>query len=297
MSYQLAKLSPRIADHFLVVGCGDVVESQLEVKIENLFDACTWAIQPSIIDRYPREEREDVSFPQGIALFCFPNGLTVSKVEKAPSFHSFVHTSEEGSRILGCCLTFYEKLTAAQIKSIKLCLNPDTTENSFENDKFRTYIEGYYLPKCMCITSNWPFVTAFKSVLCELFRITLSPSSIPLERYICNFIDDVPSPPAGIVDITFYLGEKDITFKCPPANQPNVWTGLPVYSLFECLSPENVILLFSAVLVERQIVFVSSQYTLLTACSETIASLIYPFTWSHVYVPILPRTLMGLSFR
>jgi hypothetical protein len=53
-------------------------------------------------------------------------------------------------------------------------------------------------------------------------------SDIPLERVICNFIDEVPSPPAGRVDITYYLGEADqskaISFRCPPSNQPNVWS-------------------------------------------------------------------------
>lgn len=73
-----------------------------------------------------------------------------------------------------------------------------------------------------------------------------------------------------------------------------VWIGLPLQPLFECLEPENIALLLSAVLAERQIVFLSSQYSLLTACAEAITSLIYPLTWSHVYIPILPRQLIGM---
>lgn len=34
--------------------------------------------------------------------------------------------------------------------------------------------------------------------------------TIPIERYICNFIDDVPAPVAGKVDVTYYLGEVSI---------------------------------------------------------------------------------------
>ena len=38
---------------------------------------------------------------------------------------------------------------------------------------------------------------------------------------------------------------------------------------------------------------VSSQYNLLTTCAEAITSLIYPLTWTHAYIPILPRQLLG----
>jgi hypothetical protein len=52
--------------------------------------------------------------------------------------------------------------------------------------------------------------------------------------------------------------------------------------------------LFALVLTERQIVFVSSQYSLLTSCAEAITSLIYPLSWTHAYIPILPRQLLGV---
>eukprot|EP00981_Chlorochromonas_danica_P003397 scaffold651_cov174-Ochromonas_danica.AAC.6 len=41
-------------------------------------------------------------------------------------------------------------------------------------------------------------------------------NAIPMERYICNFIDDVPAPPAGKIDIIYYMNEEAITFQCPP---------------------------------------------------------------------------------
>lgn len=98
---------------------------------------------------------------------------------------------------------------------------------------------------------------------------------IPIERYICNFINDVPAPPAGRIDVTYFIGDgKDsgISFRCPASNQSNVWSGMPHFPLFECLSPENILNLFALVLVERQVLFVSSQYSLLTPSAEAIIS-------------------------
>ena len=92
------------------------------------------------------------------------------------------------------------------------------------------------------------------------------------------------------------MGDLTVSFRCPPVNTPHVWNNFQVDPLFECMELRNVLLVFSAALVERQIVFVSSQYSLLTICAEVITSLIYPLRWSHVYIPILPKVLLGNCF-
>ena len=69
---------------------------------------------------------------------------------------------------------------------------------------------------------------------------------------------------------------------------------MPLYPLFECLSPENILHLFALIVTERQILFISSQYSLLTIAAEAATSLLYPLQWSHAYIPILPRMLIGM---
>lgn len=118
-------------------------------------------------------------------------------------FHSFVHTSDDGSHILGCCLTVYEPITTEQLKSLK---NSNLIGDIENIDDVRLY-----LPKCICIISTWPFVPAFKKFLLSLHVISTSESKIPIERYICNIIDDVPAPPtAGNVDILYYINDTAV---------------------------------------------------------------------------------------
>lgn len=280
MNHQLnPHLSKRVADYFAIVGAGD----------EFIYsDTHNLVLSAEVTDRYPLIDRHDVAFPDGIALFCFPDGIQVCNILKSPRFYSFVHTSERGAHILGCCLIFYEPMTEAEIVSAR----KQSEKYGLAEDELS--LGQCFIPRCLCIISHYPFITSFKRVLCQIYRISLTPSAIPIERYICNFIDDVPAPPAGLVDITFYLGDSAITFQCPPANQPYAWLGVSISPLFECLQPENILLLLSVVLVERQIVFVSSQYSLLTSCADAITSLLYPLSWSHVYIPILPRCLLGV---
>ena len=47
--------------------------------------------------------------------------------------------------------------------------------------------------------------------------------------------------------------------------------------------PENLVLLYSAALAEKQIVFLSSQLTLLTAAAEVLVALLYPMHWCYTY--------------
>ena len=61
--------------------------------------------------------------------------------------------------------------------------------------------------------------------------------------------------------------------------------------LFESLSIENVLLLFSAALQEQKIIFHSSNYTTLAHVCESLKALLFPLEWSHVYMPTLPNSM------
>ena len=63
-----------------------------------------------------------------------------------------------------------------------------------------------YAPKCLCLLSTWPHFGPFREWLLNLYRISLSPFQIPLERYIGNFLLEVPTPSPGRVEVR---GAKD----------------------------------------------------------------------------------------
>ena len=42
---------------------------------------------------------------------------------------------------------------------------------------------------------------------------------------------------------------------------------------------------------ERKVLLLSNQYSILTVCAEVLCSLLFPMQWSHLYVPLLPRFL------
>jgi hypothetical protein len=285
MKFDTALRSSKVADYYFVVG----TENEFIIKYEgSTIEVCSFAC--SIIDRYPIQDKIDFPLLNGMHVFCMPKGLMLSNTHRRPTFHSFVPTSDRGDRKLGSCLTFYEPMTCKQLESFtEFVKSYCTSEQQADILKRR-----WWVPKCICLLSLWPFVYSFKQVLCQIFLMTFEPNSIPLERLICNFIDDVPAPPVGRVDITYYLGSSTISFRCPPLNQPHAWLGLPVNPLFECLNLQNIIALFSAVVSERHILYISSQYSLLTYCIEAITSFLWPLQWASTYIPILPLEYIGI---
>jgi hypothetical protein len=174
MNHQVKqRLTKRVADYFVVVGGGDVFQLVTEEETTNKRDKEKQLLhisyQADIIDRYPLEDRPDFALPDGIQLFCLPNGLEIS-LPCSPSFHSFVHTSENGSHILGCCLTIYEPLTEQQIDSINA--------NDIDGTSLSKFKSGakLFAPLCLCLISHWPFVQSFKAFLCGLYRMSLTRS-------------------------------------------------------------------------------------------------------------------------
>lgn len=195
--------SPRVADYFVVVGTTDELKPLVSENEPIIPPTCLSSdgkklsiqFEPSITDQYPLVESRGSPFPSGVPLFCYPNALEIYTESRSPSFFSFVQTSESGAHILGCCLMLYEPITdgarEALVKAYESCE---------DKEGFAAVMKGRLLvPKCLCVISTWPFIDAFKKILCQLYRISLSPSVVPLERYICNFLDDIPAPPPGRV--------------------------------------------------------------------------------------------------
>ena len=130
----------------------------------------------------------------------------------------------QGLHIYGNCLTFYEDLNADQKQQLQQLSQKHPEMSSFDVNSMRKI----YQPKCLCLVSHWPFMSSFRKWLTQLYRMSLTPSSTPLERFICNFLNEVPAPPQGRVEVHYILADQVISFKRPPANNPTMWSGIPI---------------------------------------------------------------------
>jgi myotubularin-related protein 5/13 len=79
----------------------------------------------------------------------------------------------------------------------------------------------------------------------------------------------------------------------PPEGLP--FLDVPLRVLFSALSIDQILLVFRGLLLEERTFLISSSKTVLTYAAEAISALLYPFKWSNIYAPVLPRHLLDFT--
>lgn len=118
-----------------------------------------------------------------------------------PTFFPFILTDDQGTRTYGACLTIYEPISTTFESKLKKLY----------------YIEKLkiYSPKALCIISSYSFIDGYKEILKQLYRLHLSKNPIPIERYICNFTDEIPIPIKGNNFVQYEIGTTVVNLYRP----------------------------------------------------------------------------------
>ncbi|KAL6005913.1 Scytalone dehydratase [Asimina triloba] len=205
--------------------------------------------------------------PAGVEFYS--SGFDLNDVTTYPRSYPIVLTEGDGSKIYVSCVSFRDPVSEDIADAYHI------PPNSFAD-------------KCICLVSRSPSFHVLRDALEELFTLCFSPSgsSKPLWDIIAHMVMNVPLPTPGKDRVLFAVENCLLSVTAPPKDGlPHA--DIPFQPLFQCLDVDNVIKLFTAVLLERRILLRSNKYSLLTIVSETICHLIYPFKWQHVYIPLL----------
>lgn len=126
-----------------------------------------------------------------------------------------------------------------------------------------------------------------------MFTVLVDELDFKLEKLIGNMLALIKIRPSSVPSaMTFTLGAGDEhTIKLRDNSQSIPVTGTCVQRLFEDLGIHAVITLFSAVMSEHKILFHSKSYTRLQDACHALTSLMYPFKYTHTYIPLLPSYL------
>uniref|UniRef100_A0A8C4SMB8 DENN domain containing 5A n=1 Tax=Erpetoichthys calabaricus TaxID=27687 RepID=A0A8C4SMB8_ERPCA len=254
--------SCRFADYFVI--CGLDTETGLEP--DELSGEC-WMEQKEITDfdslagenfeqsplRRTFKSKVLAHYPDNVEWSPFDqDAVGMLCMPKGTQFHSFIITREDGSRTYGFSLTFYEEVTSKQI-----CSAMQTLYHMHNAEQYDILHHPLAVGE---------IVTAVTSP---------QPPPLPLERRSLKF--------SGVYGA--------IVCQRPSTNELPLF-DFPLNEVFELLGLENVIQLFTCALLEIQILLYSQHYQRLMTVAESITALMFPFQWQHVYVPILPASLL-----
>ena len=86
---------------------------------------------------------------------------------------------------------------------------------------------------------------------------------------------------------------QDFTSSVPdPYGLPSIPENRNLSEYYNAVGTETMLAIFAAMLHERRIMIISKKLYRLTACVQAANSLIYPMSWQHLYIPILPKHLV-----
>ncbi|XP_076294827.1 DENN domain containing pinstripe isoform X3 [Lasioglossum baleicum] len=166
---------------------------------------------------------------------------------------------------------------------------------------------GYYdstkdkllVTKSISLLCQQPYLHAAKTFLTNLYKcVPRHPGpGLSLESYVYNLLYNVPVPLPG-KSLKFFVPNDEpakppleLVIHQPTPLQELPMLDYPLKDVFTWLGADCVIQLFTCVLLENQVLLRSSDFHKLMVVSECITALLFPFSWQHVYVPILPASL------
>ena len=116
-----------------------------------------------------------------------------------------------------------------------------------------------------------------------------------LEGMLRGMVHGIPLPPAGVsVRVTFpdVGGGRVVTVGRGRLGSGSGRTQGPLERLFRSLCPQDVVHLVVALVAESPVLLVADGEAELAEMAEGIMSLMHPFAWPFVYIPVLPPNLL-----
>nr|XP_039258097.1 myotubularin-related protein 5-like isoform X1 [Styela clava] len=309
----------RLVDYFAVVGYDFINKDSPD------------AIKGKVITRIPEQDWKDEPFITGIELFCQPTGWFLSKEKQPPKYFVSVLTDAYGKRHYCAVLSFSEPLhehsgtsplpphlnnerpvrkgSKRLSSSSPICGNyeemidesmcqvegsiDDTDCNGLKASAgdHNNETQDEFSPMCLVLLSRYQEFTVLKNCLGLIYTIYIEGLSVSLETVVANLLA-VHVPPRGSSIFRFSIGAADKQAIQSPQYEELPITRSSVSTLLHQLGILNVMNILCAALVDQKLLFYSCSFTRLTESCNALTALMFPFSYSYPYIPILPQKLL-----
>ncbi|KAM7411022.1 hypothetical protein PAMA_021145 [Pampus argenteus] len=212
--------------------------------------------------RFQREEEEKTL--KAITLFCFPEGINWAPLTEYHSeTFSFVLTEIDGSRRNGYCRR----------------LLPGG--------------KGARPPEAYCIISSVACFGLFSKIFDEVEK-RRQISMAMIYPFMQKLREASFPAPGNTVEIKSFIPESGTEIISLTRPLDSWLEHVNFATLFHCLTDNEVLLVFAAAVLERRIVFIADELGILSQVIHAVAALLYPFTWQHTFISIVPEILIDV---
>lgn len=285
------------------------------------------SMKPEIIMRYPLKDTEEVEINNMAATLCFPSGIKLCHSQNELKPHKMIDyltliTNKIGERLYIMTFHFYLKMRKEEfdkkyekyplkfklvelnqrIKEMNFDKIDDLTFNVFEQMKICKEFESrrnVYIPYCLALISKYPYVKQMKQSIRCIFKIIEKQDkdhNLKLNELLMYLIHSIPIPNINSFikfPLPYISKEEEINKKNnlimiePPKFKDMNLLNCNICELLNIFRIKNIIRIFRLLLFEKKIVFIDDNYSRLSNVMNSFLSLIYPFQWVHVYIPIM----------
>ena len=294
-----------LIDYFVEVGVKpEIFKSSFLYNSESINDINS-NILPQIITKFPKIDKKYIVIESTLIQQIFPHGFNAVEVEEKPDpeFYSIILDNQLYSAIYThkylACLLIYESLQdyaklneKYKSKNILSSFMESKPKGETTIKEKTVNYKNYYLPKCICIVSVYPFFNKFEEILRALYDLVLSNKykDLYIDRIIEKLIVETPKLPRGHKKIKLKLPNKTIDLTERRMNDyPSI--NINLSKLFGTLKMSNIIEIFRYLLFETKLIFFSSKLYDLTNTIMSILTLITPFKYQFQVVSVLPKEL------
>ena len=292
-------------ESFLVVG---VPRKAAESDPHKVYD-------PEILYSFPPSDNASQNtILQSAAKFCFPEQLRVRKVVRTPSSstlnqiihgsdqafskrHVFCFNAVEDSYHWGICLVKEELL------SMPLSFLGQLSSAMETINKAQSYLA---CERAYCLISRYPLFEAHYEILLSLlareraYRFTISsnpPSSPALEELKTIFALKVDRNKDVELVLDLFSRHFDVELPLSKSNAflDDHFAELIVQSTFPCLfqrlSLPNILRVFNAVALCKQVIIRSKERGVASAACLAVSMCCRPLRWEGILIPVLPESM------
>uniref|UniRef100_A0A674A346 DENN domain containing 2B n=1 Tax=Salmo trutta TaxID=8032 RepID=A0A674A346_SALTR len=140
--------------------------------------------------------------------------------------------------------------------------------------------KGPRLPEVYCVISRLGCFHLFSKILDEVER-RRGISAALVYPFMRSLMESPFPAPGKTIKVKTFL-----------------WCSSPQHvdfdSLFSCLSVRQVVQVFASLLLERRVIFVADKLSTLSSCMHAVVALLYPFSWQHTFIPVLPASMVDI---
>ncbi|XP_039697108.1 DENN domain-containing protein 2D isoform X2 [Pteropus medius] len=226
--------------------------------------------EPTITYQFPKRENllrgqqeEEERLLSAIPLFCFPDGNEWAPLTEYPrETFSFVLTNVDGSRKIGYC----RRLLPAG--------------------------PGPRLPKVYCIISCVGCFGLFSKILDEVEKRHQISMAV-IYPFMQGLREAAFPAPGKTVTLKSFIPDSGTEFISLTRPLDSHLEHVDFNSLLQCLSLEQIVQIFASAVLERRLIFLAEDLSTLSQCIHAAAALLYPFSWAHTYIPVVPESLLA----